>query len=72
MTKVNFCQPKKAGGAGIRQISIMNLAMGAKLVWEIYSGGKQKWARLLKHKYLDSMEPKRILTINSPPRGSAM
>lgn len=27
-----ICQPKKAGGPGIRQISIMNLAMGAKLV----------------------------------------
>ncbi|GLJ49829.1 hypothetical protein SUGI_1058630 [Cryptomeria japonica] len=46
--------------------------MGAKLVWEICSGGKQKWARLLKHKYLDSLEPKRILTINNPPRGSAI
>ncbi|GLJ55190.1 hypothetical protein SUGI_1184340 [Cryptomeria japonica] len=46
--------------------------MGAKLVWEICSGGKQKWVRLLKHKYLDSLEPKRILTINNPPRGSTI
>lgn len=67
-----ICQPKMAGGAGIHQISIMNLAMGANLVWEIYSGVKKNWARLMKHKYLDSLEPKRILTINNPPRGSAI
>ncbi|XP_059067698.1 uncharacterized protein LOC131858469 [Cryptomeria japonica] len=67
-----ICQPKKAGSAGIRQILVMNLAMGAKLVWEIYSGRKQKWVRLLKHKYLDSLEPKRILTINNPPKGLAI
>ncbi|XP_059068362.1 uncharacterized protein LOC131858900 [Cryptomeria japonica] len=35
-------QPKNARGASIRQISIMNLAMGAKLVWEICRGGNQK------------------------------
>lgn len=35
-------QLKSAGGAGIRQIYLMNLAMGAKLVWEICSGGSQK------------------------------
>lgn len=60
----------RGGGAGIRQLSLMNLAMGAKLIWAMCSGGDKKWVRILKNKYLGSVEPKRILTTLNPPKGS--
>lgn len=47
------CKPKLADGAGIRSWNLLNLAMGAKLVWQMFVNPDQKWVKILFHKYLD-------------------
>ncbi|XP_059071301.1 uncharacterized protein LOC131865388 [Cryptomeria japonica] len=66
------CKPKGGGGVGLRDWKIINEAMGAKLVWQMYSKLEQRWAKILQAKYLDSREKERILTVRNPPRGSAL
>ncbi|XP_059066721.1 uncharacterized protein LOC131044985 [Cryptomeria japonica] len=67
--------PKKAkirGGAGLRDWHKMNTALGAKLVWNIYTNPNQMWVKVLRAKYLDSPDDHRVFTIRNPPRGSAI
>ncbi|XP_059072399.1 uncharacterized protein LOC131873582 [Cryptomeria japonica] len=66
------CQPKLAGGAGLRNWSLLNEAMGAKLIWQMYEKPDKKGVQILKHKYLDSNDRERIFTVRDPPRGSAI
>lgn len=47
------CQPKLTRGASLRKWTFLNEALGAKLVWQMYSHPNQKWIQILKHKYLD-------------------
>ncbi|XP_057815844.1 uncharacterized protein LOC131029396 [Cryptomeria japonica] len=56
------CKPKGGGGAGLCDWKLINEAMGAKLVWQMYSKPEQRWVRILQAKYLDSGEKERILT----------
>lgn len=67
-----ICQAKVKGGVGLRNWNIMNEALGAKLVRSIYSQPFQLWVKILKAKYLDSMDGCRIFTIHDPPKGSAI
>ena len=67
-----ICRPKEEGGAGLRDWSCMNRALGAKLVWAVYENPHLYWVRILKGKYLDNMDNNRILTIRNPPKGSAI
>lgn len=67
-----ICSPKEVGGVGIRHLLVMNLAMGAKLVWNSYTNGNKKWIKILRRKYLDLGELTPILTTRDPPRGSAI
>lgn len=66
------CKAKQVGGVGLRNWKLLNEAMGAKVIWKIYSQPNQKWVLILKHKYLDQMSRKRIFTINTLPKGSAI
>ncbi|XP_057836467.1 uncharacterized protein LOC131046699 [Cryptomeria japonica] len=65
------CKPKGGGGAGLRDWRIINEAMGAKLVWQMYSKPKQRWIQILQAKYLDSGEKERILSVEDPLGSSA-
>lgn len=60
------------GGVGLRKWKIMNEALGAKLSWSIYANPNQLWVKVMRAKYLDSMENHGIFTIKNPPRGSAI
>lgn len=59
-------------GVGLRDWHLMNEALGAKLVWNIYTNPDLLWVKILKEKYLDSMEDNRIFTIKNPIKGSAI
>lgn len=61
-----ICSPKQVGGVGKIYLSIMNLAMGVKLIWNTYTNENQKWVKILRMKYLDLDEPIRILTMWDP------
>lgn len=50
----------------------MNEALGEKLTWSIYANPNQLWVKVMRAKYLDSMEDHRILMIRNPPKGSAV
>ncbi|KAH9326353.1 hypothetical protein KI387_006531, partial [Taxus chinensis] len=56
------------GGLGIRHIADMNVALLAKIGWEVAQGNSH-WAQLLRSKYL--MQDEDFL-LSSPPRGSAI
>lgn len=61
-----ICCPKSAGGVSLRQWMLMNLALGAKLVWNLYYKSDQKWARVILNKYLDSQDTTWIFSIMNP------
>lgn len=67
-----ICKPKENGGVGIINWQIMNQALGAKLIWATYENLHLYWVRVLKGKYLDSRENRRILMVGDPPRGSVI
>ncbi|XVF22870.1 hypothetical protein REPUB_Repub12eG0208500 [Reevesia pubescens] len=46
------CQPKRTGGFGLRQTSLMNTALLAKLGWKLMTGNYDLWAQVLHSKYL--------------------
>ena len=50
----------------------MNIALSAKMVWQMENEGDQMWIKILKAKYLDSNDNIRILTIQNPIRGSSI
>lgn len=67
-----ICKPFGARGAGVKQLHLMNMAMGVKLVWAMYQNGYQRWVQIMCKKYLDSAKDTRIFTIQNPPKGSAI
>lgn len=44
--------PNESGGLGIKDLGLSNLAMGAKILWNLVSGRNDWWKRILKAKYL--------------------
>jgi hypothetical protein len=44
--------PKESEGLGIRDPGLSNLAMGAKILWNLVSGRNDWWKQILKEKYL--------------------
>ena len=46
------CSPKKCGGARIRDMTMMNLILGAKNLWRIVSREKDWWKEILRKKYM--------------------
>ena len=41
------CRPKICRGVGVRDPNIMNLALGAKILWRIVSRKKSWWKEIL-------------------------
>jgi hypothetical protein len=60
----------RIGGVGLPNITNRNRDFGTKLIWQMYEKSSAKWCCLLKKKYLDNLEPSRVLTILDPPKGS--
>lgn len=67
-----FFSSKAQGGAGLRVWRMMNHALGAKLVWNIYNDLSKLWVHIVRVKYLDSTKDGGILKIRNPPKGSAV
>jgi len=42
----------KEGGLGIREPHLLNLALGAKIVWNLFTHKKEWWAKVIIKKYL--------------------
>lgn len=63
---------KVLGGAGLKDWRRMNLAMGAKLVWNIYEEPNKLWVKIIREKYLGVSDDEGIIRIRDPPRGSTI
>ncbi|XP_057857844.2 uncharacterized protein LOC131066957 [Cryptomeria japonica] len=50
----------------------MNEALGAKLTWRTHDNPNQLWVKVMRDKYLGSMENHKIFTIRNQPKGSAI
>lgn len=57
---------------GIKDLHKQNTTFGTKLVWRLFSNPEAQRSKILVAKYLDNNDPKRILTIANPRRGSAL
>lgn len=66
------CRSKVNGGAGLRNWKIMIESLRAKLTWSIYANPNQLWVKVMRGKYLDSMEDHIIFTIINLPKGFAI
>jgi len=44
-------QPKKLGGLAIKDLELMNLALGEKLVWRLLSNSNEWWKKSFIRKY---------------------
>lgn len=53
-------------------MSAMNVSLGSKLVWHMYSKPNAKWCKILQSKYLDCVSPTRIFAISNPPAALAI
>lgn len=62
----------RTGSVGLPNITNRNRAFGAKLVWQMYDKPFAKWCRLLQEKYLDNLEPSRVLIVLDTPKGSVI
>ena len=58
-----LCKPKKYGGVGIKKWQLVNKALGAKLIWDMYANPSQLWVKILRAKYLDPKEFESIFII---------
>jgi hypothetical protein len=45
--------PKSHGGMGNKDHSLMNLAMGFKLLWRLISGKYDLWKKIIQKKYFE-------------------
>eukprot|EP00253_Pinus_taeda_P012579 PITA_12579 len=62
-------QPNEKGGLGIRSPKMLNLALGAKIIWRLISGAIAWWKTALEAKYLSSSRHQ-LLDTNIPNRES--
>ena len=61
---------KNYGGVGIHNLAIRNQAYGGKLIWKMIHKPNSLWCQIMQSKYLDSLDPLRILTALNLPHGS--
>jgi hypothetical protein len=64
------CAPKENGGLGIRDPEKLNLALGAKVIWRIITGGKEWWKRALCIKYMNTNRKRCVDGIDPGKTGS--
>jgi len=62
--------PKDKGGLGIKHLSVMNIAMGAKLLWRLITGISNRWKKILWMKYFKGTKKRCIEAIEENQRGS--
>eukprot|EP00253_Pinus_taeda_P031705 PITA_31705 len=62
-------QPNEKGGLGIRSLKMLNLTLGAKIIWRLISGATAWWKTVLEAKYLSSSRHQ-LLDTNIPNRES--
>lgn len=62
-------QPQEKGGLGIRSPYLLNLALGAKIVWRLITGSSAWWKSVLEAKYISDSRHK-LLELNIPNRDS--
>ena len=65
-----LCKPKELGGLGIKKPQWQNEALGAKLIWRLYSEHSHKWAKIFYNKYLDPSDPLSLFRMYNLPKGS--
>jgi hypothetical protein len=63
-------QPRENGGLSIRDPMLVNLSMGAKILWNLVSGKNDWWKQAIKKKYLLGDRLRCLDQINSLSRGS--
>lgn len=66
----NMSLTPPTGGVGFHNLPNRNLAFGGKLVWKMYSHPSLKWCQLMQQKYLDNLDPSRVISTLDPPKGS--
>jgi hypothetical protein len=54
--------PKDRGGLGIRDLAMMNVAMGVKLLWRMITGKPSWWKKVLWRKYFQRNKEKMLRT----------
>jgi hypothetical protein len=47
------CQPMDKGGLAIRETSLMNIALGAKIAWRLVTGNSDWWKCTLLSRYFN-------------------
>jgi len=57
------CAPKEHGGLGVWDPEKINIALGAKLLWILITGGNDWWKKAICYKYL-SRNRRRCLDID--------
>jgi len=68
----NLTKPKEKGGLGLRDPSILNQVLAAKLWWRWMQGGKDLWKEIWTVKYRMPTTPEEILRKQEIPRGSTI
>ncbi|GLJ44326.1 hypothetical protein SUGI_0927960 [Cryptomeria japonica] len=64
------CMLKAEGGTELRHMKLQNVALGAKLVWKLFSSPNKGWSKVMIAKYIDSDELERIFTMANAAGGS--
>ncbi|GLJ51271.1 hypothetical protein SUGI_1090530 [Cryptomeria japonica] len=64
------CLIQEEGRASLRKLELQNKALGAKLAWKIFKNPNRLWYRVIRYKYLDSLEEERIFTTENLEKGS--
>jgi exonuclease III len=65
-----LCRPKQQGGLGVRDPSIMNKVLSAKIWWRWLKNPGDLWARLWRKKYAPNTAEKNLIRWNGDNPGS--
>jgi exonuclease III len=65
-----ICRPKAQGGLGLRDPSIMNKILSAKIWWRWLKNPRDLWARLWRKKYAPTVAEKNLIRWNGDTPGS--
>jgi hypothetical protein len=62
--------PKDRGGLGVKDLSLMNMAMGTKLLWRMTTGRLERWKKILWKKYFKGARNRCLENLVEPQKGS--
>ena len=66
------CKQKDRGGVEIKDLAAMNLALGAKIIWNLISGCRAWWKEALRKKYLIGTRDRCLDVIPTHQNGSSI